>query len=94
MKSPHISEIRRILDIFDPKRANKYFIFGSAARGRGFHDIDLGVLGNARSRKPLESLRDYFYDSPIPYIIDVVDMDRANTEFREYVFNREKIVWI
>ena len=52
------------------------------------------VVGNAQSRKPLSELRDLFYDSPIPYSVDVVDFDAADAEFKTFVFQNEPIVWI
>ena len=82
-----------ILD-FDPIAANRYFIFGSFVKDKNFHDIDLGVVGNAKSRKNLSELRDEFYDSAIPYKVDVVDIDEADPEFKSYVLNKEKILWL
>lgn len=87
-------EIKDVLHQFDPEQSNKYFVFGSSVKGEGFHDIDLGVVGNSTAQKPLSELRDRFYDAPIPYNIDVVDFDEADSEFREYVTKSEPLVWI
>ncbi len=44
--------------------------------------------------KKLSELRDHFYDSSIPYKVDVVDFDAADGDFREHVLHNEPIVWI
>jgi len=90
----YLDEIRRVVEKFDPARSNRYFLFGSAARKATFRDIDLGVMGNSQSRKKLSDLRDYFYDSRIPYKVDVVDFDEADSDFREHVIHDESLIWI
>lgn len=92
--SPYIEQVKKAVVQFDPQGSNRYFLFGSAARKKNFHDIDLGVVGNTASKKRLSELRDYFYDSNIPYKVDVVDFDAADADFREYVLYSEPIVWI
>ena len=90
----YTKQIKDTISDFDPVAANRYFIFGSFVKGKKFHDIDLGVVGNARSQKNLADLRDKFYDSKIPYKIDVVDVDEASPGFRDYVLSKENIVWL
>lgn len=90
----YVEQVKNVVAKFDPQGLNKYFLFGSSVRKEKFHDIDLGVVGNTSSQKPLSELRDYFYDSNIPYKVDVVDFDSADGEFREYVLTKEPIVWI
>lgn len=82
-----------ILD-FNPTVANRYFLFGSFVKGEKFHDIDLGVVGNTKSGGNIADLKDKFYDSKIPYKVDIVDIDEADPSFRDYVLNKEKIVWL
>jgi len=89
-----LPQIKRSVRTFDPSGKNRYFIFGSAARCEKSHDIDLGVKGNRRAQKPLENLKDLLYDSPIPYKIDVVDIDGADASFRDYVMDNETKIWI
>lgn len=94
MEVAYLTQIREALAAFDPERSNRYFVFGSAVRSKKFRDIDVGVIGNKKTRKPLRVLRDIFYDAPIPYKIDVVDMDAADEDFQDHVFDKERIVWI
>ena len=90
----HIQELERVISNFDPSGANRYFLFGSSVRRDRFGDIDLGVLGNRAAQKPLGDLSELFYDSTLPYSVDVVDFDEAEGSFRDYVFQTEPIVWI
>ena len=95
MTEPRYAEqIKEVVAKFDPAGSNRYFLFGSSVRKEKFHDIDLGVVGNASSRKKLSELRDGLYDSVIPYKVDVVDIDAAESVFRDYVLAREPLVWI
>ena len=94
MKSRYFKQIKRKITEFDPSRANKYFLFGSFVRGEKYHDIDLGVIGNEKSRKNLSELEDVFYDSTIPYKVDIVDFDGAEKDFKHHVFKKEPLLWI
>ncbi len=95
MTAPRYTEhVKDVLLKFDPQGSNRYFFFGSSVRKEKFHDIDIGVVGNKSSKKKLSELRDHFYDSNIPYKVDVVDFDAADSDFREYVFQKEPILWI
>ena len=95
MTEPRYAEkVKNVVATFDPEGLNRYFLFGSSVRKENFHDIDLGVVGNANGRKDLSELREHFYDSDIPYKVDVVDFDTADSGFRDYVMHNEPIVWI
>jgi len=94
MAVPYLAQIKQVIGNFDPQKQNRYFIFGSAARAQNIHDIDLAVQMDYRSKKSLSDLRDLFYDAPIPYKVDVVDIDAADAGFREYVMDNEIKIWI
>ena len=88
------SLLEQVISGFDPSRTNRYFLFGSSTRRDDFADFDLGVLGNATSGKNLSELRDRFYESTIPFKVDVVDFDSVESEFRDYVDHHETPLWI
>ncbi len=94
MTNRYIDRVKRVIETFDPQRSNRYFLFGSSVRKENFNDIDLGVLGNKSSQKQLSKLRDSFYDSNIPYKVDVVDFDGADNDFKKYVLDTEPLIWI
>jgi len=93
-KTQYIERVASIVSQFDPKKSNRYFLFGSSVRKERYGDIDLGVVGNKTAKKNLSELREYFYDSSIPYKVDVVDFDTVSQEFSEYVLKKEPIVWL
>lgn len=93
-KTRYAEKVKSVVKKFDPQGSNRYFLFGSAVRKERYGDIDVGVVGNTVSQKNLGDLRDYFYDSDIPYKVDVVDFDSASHTFTEYVFKREPIIWL
>ncbi|HXK38576.1 MAG TPA: nucleotidyltransferase domain-containing protein [Candidatus Paceibacterota bacterium] len=93
-KNNYIEQVKKVVTTFDPRGSNRYFLFGSSVRKQEFNDIDLAVVGNTVSQKKLSELRDSFYDSAIPYKVDVVDFDAADSDFREYVLHNEPVVWI
>ena len=90
----YIDQIKEVVIKFDPHGSNRYFLFGSSVRKEKFHDIDLAVVGNKTSKHKLSALRDRLYDAPIPYKVDVVDLDDADSDFRDYVMTKEPLVWI
>lgn len=56
-------------------------VFGSRARGdhKKTSDIDLALKGNL-SHLDIVKIRDYFEDSRLPYIVDVVVYDKVSSE--------------
>lgn len=90
----YIKQIERVIGDFDPKRSNRYFLFGSSVRRDRFNDVDLGVIGNRASRARLGDLRERLYESTLPYTVDVVDFDEARQPFIDYVMRQEPLVWL
>lgn len=90
----YIERLRSEISSFDPGGENRYFVFGSAARKDRFGDVDIGVIGNARTHKPLEDLRERFEESTFPYMVDIVDFDSASRDFSSYVREKEPLVWL
>lgn len=66
-------------------------VFGSRAKGkhRPNSDIDLAVF-DAKSRE-LANLRSYFYDSSLPFRIDVVDFDNVKKQNLKEAIVRESV---
>ena len=95
MSEPRYADkVKSVINTFDPEGSNRYFLFGSSVRKEHFHDIDLGVIGNKGNDAKIYELKDLFYESDIPYKVDVVDFDSADEGFKEYVMRNEPIVWI
>ncbi len=93
LSTRYISQVKNVLEEFDPKKENRYILFGSAARKDSFGDIDIGVLGNKRAGKNIAALRERFEESTVPYVVDVVDFDDTSAQFRDHVLSQE-LVWL
>lgn len=64
----------------------KVFIFGSRARGtnRKYSDVDIGLKGPQKiSLKTIFRLKEEFFDSNIPYMVDVADFSGEETSFKK-----------
>ncbi len=89
-----LEEVRRIvLNIVDRKGA--VYLFGSWARGEAtrLSDIDVAIdPPTPLPRGTLARLREQLEESSIPYHVDVVDLSRADLEFRRRVLS-EGILW-
>lgn len=68
-------------------------VFGSRARGdhKKTSDIDLALKGNL-SHLDIVKIRDYFEDSRLPYIVDVVVYDKVSSEDFKKNIDEEGIV--
>ncbi len=84
----YLEELRRIVARYVDIDEWHPVIFGSRANGTAhkFSDIDIGFIGT----KPLPfSVRSRLWnaldDSNIPYMVDIVDLSAATTEFRNTV---------
>ena len=77
---------------------NKYFsdkevfIFGSCLGNKKFRDVDIAVIKNKKSEKIINFKED-LEKSSLPYIIDIVDFNTVNEDFKEKVL-KEKILWL
>ena len=82
----HLAEVRRILAEQLP--GVTVLAFGSRVRGtaRPFSDLDLALCAAAPlpvSR--LETLRDAFAASDLPFLVDVVDANAVSAAFRQII---------
>ena len=89
-----LEEVRRIvLNIVDRKGA--VYLFGSWARGEAtrLSDIDVAIdPPTPLPRGTLASVREQLEESSVPYHVDVVDLSRADPEFRRRVL-AEGVLW-
>jgi hypothetical protein len=70
-------------------------LFGSRARGDNSRvsDIDIGILPDkSLDRKKLVLLKEKIDDLNFPYTVDVVDLSKVSTAFREKAL-RDGIIW-
>ena|SRR3989338_5018895 len=86
-----LSEIKKILFRYLNREKDKVFIFGSRAAGSEskFSDVDIGILSN----KPvpvqtINSLKEIFEESDLPYTVDVVDFSTASKRFKQIAMDK------
>lgn len=78
-----LEDVRRILREHCPGVEAR--VFGSRAAGSAgrFSDLDLALVGDRRfDRRRLESLRDAFSESDLPFTVDVLDWASLPESFR------------
>lgn len=96
IESRSLNEVRRI--VLDGLRGvpAEVYLFGSRARGgaTSASDIDVGVLPkNGLTPGLLSLIRERLEQSTVPYVVDLVDLSKADAEFRERV-RKEGTPWI
>ncbi|MBI3559415.1 nucleotidyltransferase domain-containing protein [Candidatus Gottesmanbacteria bacterium] len=73
----------------------KLGLFGSRTKGTPskFSDVDLAVIGEKKAPGHiLESVREVMEKSPLPYRVDVVDLNSVSETFRKNILR--EIVWL
>lgn len=88
----HVREA--IEEIFKSKKV-KVYLFGSRAKGGNTprSDLDLGFLSDEEIGYELSLLREILEESNLPFSVDVVDLSKVGSEFREKVLKEGKL-WI
>ena len=87
IRPDHLEIVRDILREHLPLDV-KVWVFGSRANWttKDSSDLDLALKGKSKlSHKSLGALKDAFDDSPLPYTVDVVDLNRIGDSFRRIV---------
>ena len=87
--------VKKVVDEVLPAGQFKVGIFGSRAAGSPakYSDVDLAVWGSKpASGGIMGHLRDAFEESDIPYLVDVVDLHRTSSKFRDIVL--QEAIWL
>lgn len=95
MRDKILNEVQYILTKQLKEQSVRCYLFGSWARGeeRKSSDIDIAILYD----KPLlagtlAKLREEFYESNIPYRVEIVDLNQCDLNFKENIL-KEAIEW-
>ena len=86
------AQIIEILKKYPELKKTKTFLFGSFLHKKKFFDVDLGISGNVNAQT-LTELRAEFEQSNFPYKVDIIDFNKVDKEFKNYVFN-QGISWL
>jgi uncharacterized protein len=78
-----IATLKDIIEQEVHSKDHLVFIFGSWATGkaRRWSDIDLGIIGDRLSPARYFALSELFENSPLPYLVDVVQLCDTSPEF-------------
>jgi predicted nucleotidyltransferase len=91
----YLPQIIRILEESITDQKAKAYLFGSRVRNEAHHtsDFDLAIESNLLKRIELINLKDAFYESTIPYKVDVVHLNRVNNKLKTEVYREGVLVW-
>lgn len=93
MRPQDLEIVLTILRNYLPQDA-KVWVFGSRAKGKAHRgsDLDLAIDANRPlTSKEKSQLENAFYESNLPYKVDIVDMQNVSDSFRPYI-EKEQIV--
>ncbi len=71
------------------------YLYGSSARGDRGHssDIDIAIESKNINSRLIAELCDKFDDSFVPYKVDIVDLAKADDNFKSIIF-RDAVKWM
>lgn len=89
----YIELVRRILARYVPKLEVR--VFGSRINGtsRAYSDLDLVIVGmDALDWQRLNSLKEAFAESDLPFMVDVLDWNQISDEFRKLIDRNYEVI--
>jgi predicted nucleotidyltransferase len=89
----HAASVKSILQKYVPECEVR--AFGSRVEGKSsrYSDLDLALLaGDELTDHSLETLKDAFAESELPFQVDVLDWHRLADGFREIIEKRYEVV--
>lgn len=92
IKEKYLEQISQIIKNYKSDKNFKVFLFGSSLEKEKFGDVDLGIMGNV-SDHDLSELRDYLFDSTLPYNVDLINFNKVSEKFKNNILS-SKILWI
>ena len=95
LQPDHLTEVQRILRELVPGLEVRAFgsrVTGSAAR---FSDLDLVVMADsALNWRLIESLKDAFSESDLPFSVDVLDWHTIPDSFRGIISRQHEVIQV
>jgi len=87
----YLQTIKDVLRTHTNRNA-RFFIFGSAVNKEHFGDVDIGADG-AITDADIARLKEAFTASRLPYVVDVININKVSEIFKKNIFNNS-IIWI
>jgi predicted nucleotidyltransferase len=93
LEPKYLQEVLRILDQHVPGVEVRAFGSRVTGRARKYSDLDLALVANDKlDWRRVESLKDAFSQSDLPFIVDVLDFKAISESFRNVVDTRYEIL--
>ncbi|MFB6212628.1 MAG: hypothetical protein ABEI53_02315 [Candidatus Magasanikbacteria bacterium] len=92
IEDTYLRDIISVLREFGSSRNVKIFLFGSSVQSNDFGDVDVGVMGDV-DKRDIQRLRSFFESSTNPYIVEIVNFDEVDNDFKSKVMNSE-VLWV
>lgn len=93
VKDKYLQQVKQKVNEFNRDKNLKFFIFGSSLNKDHFGDLDLGVMGNIEDGD-IWALKEEFENSTLPYFVDIINFNKVSKEFKNNIFDNNKILWI
>src|SRR3990172_1122859 len=93
LKPSHLAEVKRILQEHAP--GCEVRVFGSRLNGKAGKnsDLDLVLVGKGLlDWRMLESIKDAFAASDLPFMVDVLDWHALSASFREIIEKKYEVI--
>lgn len=81
-------EKKIVLDIVKKYPEYKFFVYGSRVKGNFVKSSDLDILIKGKKAIPaetIEKLKDEFYQSLLPFIVNIADYHEMDKDFYEHI---------
>ena len=88
MKGLTSEQRKNILDIISKYDNCEFYAYGSRVKGNFVKSSDLDLLIKGRNLLPIqliEKIKQDFYQSPLPFIVNVVDYQDIDNEFYKLI---------
>ena len=92
VKEKYLQQVKDIVQNLPAGKDWQAFLFGSSLKKERFGDLDLGIMGQVTTDE-ISDLKELFQNSTLPYIVDVVNFNEVEPEFKNNIFNNQ-IIWI
>lgn len=92
IKDKYLKQIKDQVSDFTKNRHVKAFIFGSSLRKEKFSDIDIGLIGDFKTRETMQ-LKEKIENTTFPFFVDIIDFNKVENSFKNNVLNND-ILWI
>lgn len=88
-------QIVSVLEAIFQEKGVKAYLYGSRSRGEANQGLDiyLAIQSKHSISSELSKTKESFFESTIPYKVDVVDLNRIDKNFRKDILKDKVLIW-